>query len=267
MQRRVTTSLTCVRAFLVQMLRCFASKLWFDSIRLIRRAHHRLQRRHWHRSKCATGNDDSSFRSSRWQSYKRQGAGQRTAGNHRGLTPGASITTIPQSVLNQNNIKIPTVKNAMRVMGVGGEASASVGRVMLQFGEISQLVPVCIQDDTIPGAAIDIPLLGQSFLAAFNYEVNYRNNTITLTRIRPSAVQNKPKRGVASYSRDQNVVPFTFEGNTMYVTVKVNGRECEMIFDTGATNVVFSDKSMGALDRNVPIHSSRSDFRGCWRQT
>ncbi len=178
------------------------------------------------------------------------------------LDTGASITTIPQSVLNQNNIKIPTVKNAMRVMGVGGEASASVGRVILQFGEISQLVPVCIQDDTIPGAAIDIPLLGQSFLAAFNYEINYRNNTIKLTRIRPGAVQNRTKRGVASYSREQNVVPFTFGGNTMYVTVKVNGRECEMIFDTGAANVVFSDKSMGALGLNVPIHSSRQTSAG-----
>ena len=67
------------------------------------------------------------------------------------LDTGASYTTFAQSVLTNAGIKIPTVKNAMRLTGVGGESSVSVGRVMIQFGEISQLVPICIQDDTIPG--------------------------------------------------------------------------------------------------------------------
>ena len=43
----------------------------------------------------------------------------------------------------------------------------------------------------------------------------------------------------------------------MYVTVKVNGRECEMIFDTGAANINFSDKTLAALGVNVPINSRR----------
>jgi clan AA aspartic protease (TIGR02281 family) len=172
------------------------------------------------------------------------------------LDTGASYTTFPQSVLNKSGIKLKTIKNAMRVTGVGGESAVSVGRVVIQFGEISQLVPICIQDDTIPGAAPETPLLGQSFLSAFNYEINYRNSTVRVARIKPGAVQ-KPKRGVASYSRDQNVVPFTKEGHLMYVTVKVNGRECEMIFDTGAANINFSDKSLAALGVNVPINSRR----------
>ncbi len=172
------------------------------------------------------------------------------------LDTGASYTTFPQSVLNKSGIKLKTIKNAMRVTGVGGESSVSVGRVVIQFGEISQLVPICIQDDTIPGSAPETPLLGQSFLSAFNYQINYRNSTVRVTRMKPGAVQ-KPRRGVASYSRDQNVVPFTREGHLMLVTVKVNGRECEMIFDTGAANINFSDKSLAALGVNVPINSRR----------
>ncbi|MBA3857078.1 MAG: hypothetical protein C0507_09255 [Cyanobacteria bacterium PR.3.49] len=172
------------------------------------------------------------------------------------LDTGASITTFPQSVLNKAGVKVQAVRNALRVTGVGGETSASVGRVTIQFGEISQSVACCIQDDAVGGAAPETPLLGQTFLSSFNYRINYNANTIQLSRIRPEAVQ-KPKRGVAAYSRDQNVVPFTREGNLMLVVVKVNGRECEMIFDTGAANVNFSDKTLAALGVNVPINSRR----------
>jgi len=170
------------------------------------------------------------------------------------LDTGASITTFPQSVLNKAGVKVQTVRNALRVTGVGGETSASVGRVMIQFGEISQPVAVCIQDDTVAGAAPETPLLGQSFLGAFNYRINYLSNTVQLSRVRPERVT-KTKR--SSYSRDPNVVPFSKEGNLMLVTVKVNGRECEMIFDTGAANVNFSDKTLAALGVNVPINSRR----------
>ncbi|MCC6978640.1 MAG: retroviral-like aspartic protease family protein [Candidatus Melainabacteria bacterium] len=172
------------------------------------------------------------------------------------LDTGASITTFPQSVLTKAGVKVQAVRNALRVTGVGGETSASVGRVMIQFGEITQSVACCIQDDAVGGAAPETPLLGQTFLSAFNYRINYNANTIQLSRIRPDAVK-KPKRGVAAYSRDQNVVPFTREGNLMLVVVKVNGRECEMIFDTGAANVNFSDKTLAALGVNVPINSRR----------
>ncbi len=177
------------------------------------------------------------------------------------LDTGASITTFPQSALTAAGIKLQTLKNAMRITGVGGESTASVGRVMIQFGEISQPVPICIQDDTIPGSASEIPLLGQSFLAAFNYEINYRSNMVKLTRIRPNAVQ-QPKRGVASYSRDKNVVPFTQDGHLIIVTVKVNGRECDMILDTGADSISFSDKSMAAIGINVPVNSRKQIAAG-----
>lgn len=172
------------------------------------------------------------------------------------LDTGASYTTFAQSVLTNAGIKIPTVKNAMRLTGVGGESSVSVGRVMIQFGEISQLVPICIQDDTIPGTASSVPLLGQSFLSAFNYEIDYRARTVRVVRIRPEAVE-KAKRGVVSRSRDANVVPFRTEGNLIEVTAKVNGRECDMILDTGAESVAFSDKAMAALGINVPTNSRR----------
>jgi clan AA aspartic protease (TIGR02281 family) len=172
------------------------------------------------------------------------------------LDTGASYTTFAQSVLTNNNIKIPTVKNAMRVTGVGGESSVSVGRVIIQFGEVSQLVPICIQDDTIPGTASSVPLLGQSFLSAFNYEIDYRARTVKVMRVKSEAVQ-KPKRGASSYSRDPNAVPFRREGNLIEVTAKINGRECDMILDTGAESVAFSDKALAALGLNVPTNSRR----------
>ena len=172
------------------------------------------------------------------------------------LDTGASYTTFAQSALTKAGIKIPTVKNAMRVTGVGGESSVSVGRVMIQFGEISQLVPICIQDDTIPGTASAVPLLGQSFLSAFNYEIDYRARTVKVTRVKPGAVQ-KPGRGVASRHRDENVVPFRSDGNLIEVTAKINGRECDMILDTGAESVAFSDKAMAAIGLNVPVNSRR----------
>lgn len=172
------------------------------------------------------------------------------------LDTGASYTTFAQSVLTNNNIKIPTVKNAMRVTGVGGESSVSVGRVMIQFGEVSQLVPICIQDDTIPGTASSVPLLGQSFLSAFNYEIDYRARTVKVMRVKSEAVQ-KPKRGVSPYSRDSNSVPFRREGNLIEVTAKINGRECDMILDTGAESVAFSDKALASLGLNVPTNSRR----------
>lgn len=177
------------------------------------------------------------------------------------LDTGASYTTFAQSVLTKAGIKIPTVKNAMRVVGVGGESSVSVGRVMIQFGEISQLVPICIQDDTIPGTASSMPLLGQSFLSAFNYEIDYRSRTVRVVRIKPESVE-KPKRGVASRPRDNNAVPFHRDGNLIEVTAKINGRECDMILDTGAESVAFSDKTMAALGLNVPTNSNRSYASG-----
>ncbi len=172
------------------------------------------------------------------------------------LDTGASYTTFAQSVLNNAGIKIPTVKNAMRVTGVGGESSVSVGRVVIQFGEISQLVPICIQDDTIPGTASSAPLLGQSFLSAFNYEIDYRARTVKVSRIKPDAVQ-KPQKGKISHARDTNVVPFRREGNLIEVTAKINGRECDMILDTGAESVAFSDKALAGLGINVPVNSRR----------
>lgn len=177
------------------------------------------------------------------------------------LDTGASYTTFAQSSLNKAGVQVKTVKNAMRMVGVGGEAAVSVGRVTIQFGEISQVVPICIQDDTIPGSASDVPLLGQSFLSAFNYEIDYRSNSITLSRMKQTAAQ-KSGRSVRASSRDPNVVPFSREGSLMIVTAKVNGRECDMFFDTGAANINFSDKTLAAIGVNVPTNSRRQMSTG-----
>lgn len=179
------------------------------------------------------------------------------------LDTGASVTVFPQSVLDKNGIKTKSIKNAVRMEGVGGETSAAATRLNIQFGEINQMIAAVIQDDTIKGSAADYPLLGQSFLSYFNYQINYRTNTVKLTRIKPSAASaTSPKRAVASYSRDANVVPFTRDGGNLSVVVKVNGRECDMIFDTGAATINFSDKSISGLGLNVPINSYRQHSMG-----
>lgn len=179
------------------------------------------------------------------------------------LDTGASVTVFPQSVLDKNGIKTKSIKNAVRMEGVGGETSAAATRLNIQFGEINQMIAAVIQDDAIKGSASDYPLLGQSFLCYFNYEINYRSNTVKLTRIKPSAASaNAPKKAVATSSRDPNVVPFTRDGGNLSVVVKVNGRECDMIFDTGAANINFSDKSISGLGLNVPVNSRRQNSMG-----
>lgn len=162
---------------------------------------------------------------------------------------GAPITVVGENHMAQLGIVRPAARGVEgKSAGVGGRVSDTWSQTCdLKVGSLYRKnFPIVIQDH-LPCEG----LLGQTFFAPYNVTIDTQNSQLVLK-----------KKGVgggssASAARDPYAVPFRWSGGHMIVNTLVNGKPCEMIFDTGAGGVcAFSLAHLKKLNIDIP-----SDYR------
>jgi clan AA aspartic protease (TIGR02281 family) len=125
-----------------------------------------------------------------------------------------------------------------------------------------------IQDDTAAqranAAESRFGLIGQDFFGKYIYEIDPDNRVVRFlkrTNLSPRRPQ-EMSAGRGSTAASSLGEPFVWREGVMVVTPKINGRECEMIFDTGATTISFSDKQLIGAGLNRPTNSSAATAMG-----
>lgn len=170
---------------------------------------------------------------------------------------GAAPVYFPKSQLEQAGIDLRNTTKAGAVSGIGGEVQTQRLMTTVRVGNQAIQMPILVEDDTATrrnseGPHLDFGLLGEHFFGRYVYEVDPAAHVIRLIR-RTNVSMRTPPRTVSRASG--NDVPFRWEEGQIIVTPKVNGRECEMIFDTGAHSIAFNDKQLTAIGMTRPTNS------------
>jgi clan AA aspartic protease (TIGR02281 family) len=152
---------------------------------------------------------------------------------------GAEMTVFGKNHLRDLGVPLPTGAPTGLASGVGSDVPLGVWttRVDLQVGNIRRRnFPITVQD------RLDDPLLGQTFFKEYQFTTDPNSNCINLR-----------KKGFSvAAAGDANSVPFTKEGNELVVTALVNGKPCQMFFDTGADSIAFSPSHLKRLGITIP---------------
>lgn len=178
---------------------------------------------------------------------------------------GASGMFFTKSQLDRCNVDLKTAKKAGRAIGVGGEIPVLSLDCAVKIGTQVENLSVMVQDDTAQaragGTLSQYGLIGQDFFGRYVYEIDGSARVIRLlkrTNVQPGYAKADARRNPNTSLGE----PFTFQEGVIIVTPKINGRECDMILDTGATLVAFSDKQLTAAGLNRPVDSSVGMSRG-----
>lgn len=177
---------------------------------------------------------------------------------------GASTTTCTESFVTQNGISVKRTQYRGRAMGVGGEVSTSLAMVDLKVGPLKRRLPLYIQDDRGMPATEQLPLLGQTFFGDMPYMIDDNQGVIVFSKPveQESAVSGPGKLKAQQQRLAENEAPFRRDRGNIVIMVKVNGRECEMYFDTGAASVAFADRHLAQCGLNRPIDAFQGQGGG-----
>ncbi|MBX9878235.1 MAG: aspartyl protease family protein [Candidatus Obscuribacterales bacterium] len=165
---------------------------------------------------------------------------------------GAEDCVFGTNHLRQLGINPPTGPATGQAAGVGSAEPVKTWQmnVELKIGQIKRSnFPISVQEN-LPTE----PLLGQSFFKDFEYTIDDSISTIELS-----------KRGGgarASSGSDSNSVPFTQEGKELVVSVDVNGKKCQMYFDTGAEGITFTKEQARTLGLSIPEDAEQGTSMG-----
>lgn len=175
---------------------------------------------------------------------------------------GAGATTSPQSYLSEHGVIVQKTKYGGRMTGVGGEVPAYVALAQVQLGELKRQIPILVEEDEASilnnnASVMKYPLLGQSFFKDIPYEIDDSQHLIIFKK--PSA---KMSSKTASTFINDKEVPYYQDGQHIIVRPKINGRECEMIFDTGASTVAFADRHLAQCGLNRPTDAGHAHGGG-----
>jgi clan AA aspartic protease (TIGR02281 family) len=173
---------------------------------------------------------------------------------------GASPVFFPKSVLEKAGIDLKSMTKAGRAVGIGGEIQTYRLNTTVRVGNQLISMPIMVEDDTASQrnddrARITYGLLGEDFFGRYVYEVDPSARVIRLLKRTNISTHQPPKTVPRAKGND---MPFRWEDGQIVVTPKINGRECEMIFDTGACSVAFNDKQLTAIGMTRPTNSQKA---------
>ena len=164
---------------------------------------------------------------------------------------GAEACVFGINHLQQLGVSPPSGPATGEASGVGSSEPVKTWQmnVDLKVGQIKRSnFPITVQAE-LPTS----PLLGQTFFSGFEYTIDDSINTIVLARkggARPSSGQ------------DGYAVPFSNEGKEVVVSVDVNGKKCDMYFDTGADGITFTREQARAVGLSIPDDAEEGTSMG-----
>ncbi|MBC7999083.1 MAG: aspartyl protease family protein [Leptolyngbya sp.] len=181
---------------------------------------------------------------------------------------GADGCAFGKNHLRELGMTLPTGKPSYQSQGVGdgGLINTWSVRATVRVGSIERKnMEIGVQEDLQTP-----PLLGQTFFKDFRYTIDKGSNSITFIRkSNASSVASTSGRssGYSDSTADRNAVPFQKMGNSIVVTVLVNGRPCNAIFDTGATSTVFAVGDAKNLGIQIPDDAQEEMHSGIAGET
>jgi predicted aspartyl protease len=163
---------------------------------------------------------------------------------------GAAACCCSVHNLEQLGIECPAGKPDLFIAGVGSKdkipgwkmlVTLSVGRI------VRQKFPIFVSTVDLPA-----PLLGQNFFRDFQYTIDKNAQTISFKRVdrdqaTSTAMPTKTVVTVNSSGKYEYAVPFNMDGQAVIVVAKINGRDCPVQFDTGASICMFSTNQIDAV--------------------
>lgn len=161
---------------------------------------------------------------------------------------GAESIAFGKNHLAEASIPAPTGKPVGMAMGVGSSGGVPIWgmNATIKVGTIERNSPIMVQAN-MPTP----PLLGQEFYHDYEYTIDYSDAEKERGMIhfvkKGTRVQTASSGGSSNYS-----VPFKRAGKNLVVNVEVNGRPCEMYFDTGASNIAFTEDQLKRLNIQIP---------------
>ncbi len=155
---------------------------------------------------------------------------------------GASSCTLTLQQLKKLGIAAPSGQPTGYVGGVGraGRIPCWSMLVDLKLGKIERKqFPITVIDSEIV-----MSLLGENFYHDFEYTIDTNSSTISFkSKNATASYQTVPVTMGLTVGADGKyvyTVPFTMEGKSLIVTAKIDGKPCQMIFDTGADLSMFT---------------------------
>jgi clan AA aspartic protease (TIGR02281 family) len=162
---------------------------------------------------------------------------------------GASTTLLGKNHLQQLGISPPSGNPNGQGAGVGSASSLPIWNmnVDIKVGDILRRgYPIVVQEN-LPTD----PLLGQTFFNDFTYTIDNGAHNILFQ---------KKESGYRASTAYQ--VPFKKEGTHLIVSVEINGKPCEMIFDTGADRCSFTKQQAKAIGIAIPEDAEEGTSTG-----
>jgi predicted aspartyl protease len=158
---------------------------------------------------------------------------------------GASTCLFGKQLLNNIGVNYDATGRG-QASGVGAGAVAfERANLHITLGEITKTI------NTAVGQTMNTDsLLGQDFFQEFRYDIDTASGVIHFH-----------KKGARSVEALDTInIPFTYyQGRTILVKGRVNGKDCDMIFDTGAYNSCFSTNIwINQLGLSIPADARRT---------
>ncbi len=154
---------------------------------------------------------------------------------------GAEECLFGKNQIDRANLSKAERSRLVQLNSVSGKMSVYQIMADIKLGSLERNLPVCVQENDMEAA-----ILGQPFFKGYVCAVDNQAGLIRL----------KNKTEMSSIPYDSVRVPFREEGDKLIVQAELNGRKCDMCFDTGAFGVCLSVTQCKKLGLEVPESSS-----------
>ncbi len=176
---------------------------------------------------------------------------------------GAETCLLTVDHLKDMGIPVPEGKPHGLGAGVGKNKPVPIWikHLDLSVGRIERKnFPVIISP--IP---MEYPLLGIKFFKGYDYTVDNKNESILFklkSDVTPPTIAANSALTVDLSGNYVYNVPFTRQGETIIVSVSINGKQAQMIFDTGAEVCMFTSQQLRDLGIDYNVNSPYMMLRG-----
>ncbi|MBI1270324.1 hypothetical protein GC174_07820 [bacterium] len=148
--------------------------------------------------------------------------------------------------LQAAGVELPRGKPNSTSSGWAGNSIAAWRQMMkIRIGNMERTVPVTIEENMSL-----MPLVGQGFLHGYDYEIHNNGPQKYLTMKKRTAANTAGSHG--SSTSDLYDVPCTTKNFRDYVKLTVNGRQEEVLLDTGSNGTILSTQAAKRLGLHVP---------------
>ncbi|MCA9801161.1 MAG: retroviral-like aspartic protease family protein [Cyanobacteria bacterium HKST-UBA02] len=171
---------------------------------------------------------------------------------------GAEMCAFGKNHMDQLGVRIPSDARvgASHGVGAGGTQTTYNFPVTLKVGQIERRNFEISVQPHMDGE----PLLGESFFKDFHYTIDAHSKSIHF--VRNDVNESAGRSAYAGLQKSAYDVPFRREGKEMVVKVKVNDRDIDMYFDTGAFAIALTREHASQLRLAIPEDAQQTVVQG-----